>query len=131
MTTVVLVGTLDTKGEEYRWIHDQLAALGCEVTSVNVGTFSDAAGPGDISSSEVAAAAGEDLAALRAGNDRGAAMDAMGRGAAAVVGRLFSQGTPGRCLRGGRIQRIVRRRGRHADPARRRAEAARLDHGLR
>ena len=92
MTTVVLVGTLDTKGEEYRWIHDRLAALGCEVTSVNVGTFSDAAGPGDISSSEVAAAAGEDLAALRAGNDRGAAMDAMGRGAAAVVGRLFSQG---------------------------------------
>jgi Uncharacterised protein family (UPF0261) len=92
MTTVVLIGTLDTKGEEYRWIHDQLVALGCGVTSVDVGTFSDAAGPGDISSSEVAAAAGEDLAALRAGNDRGVAMDAMGRGAAAVLGRLSSQG---------------------------------------
>ncbi len=92
MTTVVLIGTLDTKGEEYRWIHDQLVALGCGVISVNVGTFSDAAGPGDISSSEVAAAAGEDLAALRAGNDRGVAMDAMGRGAAAVLGRLSSQG---------------------------------------
>jgi hypothetical protein len=64
MTTVVLIGTLDTKGEEYRWIHDQLVALGCGVTSVDVGTFSDAAGPGDISSSEVAAAAGEDLDAL-------------------------------------------------------------------
>ncbi len=92
MTTVVLIGTLDTKGEEYRWIHDQLVALGCGVISVDVGTFSDAAGPGDISSSEVAVAAGEDLAALRAGNDRGVAMGAMGRGAAAVLGRLSSQG---------------------------------------
>ena len=62
------------------------------MTSVDVGTFSDAAGPGDISSSEVAAAAGEDLAALRAGNEREVAMDAMGRGTAAVLGRLSSQG---------------------------------------
>ena len=92
MTTVVLIGTLDTKGEEYGWIRDQLLALGCEVTCVDVGTFSAAARPGDISSAEVAAAAGEDLAALRMGNDRGAAMEAMARGAAAVVGRLSSQG---------------------------------------
>jgi uncharacterized protein (UPF0261 family) len=93
MTTVVLIGTLDTKGEEYRWIHDQLITLGCAVITVDVGTFSDAAGPPDISSAEVAAAAGEGLAALRAGSDRGAAMAAMGRGAAAVVGRLSRQGS--------------------------------------
>jgi uncharacterized protein (UPF0261 family) len=93
MTTVVLIGTLDTKGEEYRWIHDQLITLGCAVITVDVGTFSDGAGPPDVSSAEVAAAAGKDVAALRAGNDRGAAMDAMGRGAAAVVGRLSRQGS--------------------------------------
>lgn len=38
MTTVVLIGTLDTKGEEYRWIRDQLVTVGCERTSIDVGT---------------------------------------------------------------------------------------------
>jgi hypothetical protein len=38
MPTVVLIGTLDTKGEEYCWIRDQLVTVGCEMTSVDVGT---------------------------------------------------------------------------------------------
>ena len=34
---VVLLGTLDTKGTEYGWLRDRLAAAGCRVLLVDVG----------------------------------------------------------------------------------------------
>lgn len=90
MATVVLVGTLDTKEQEYRWLRDQLAAAGCDVTLVDVGTFSDASA--DITASAVAEAAGADLEALRAARDRGEAMETMATGAARVVRELHQRG---------------------------------------
>jgi uncharacterized protein (UPF0261 family) len=95
MATVVLVGTLDTKGEEYGWLREQLVGLGCEVLTVDVGTLGDAgsgAGGADVGAADVARAGGADVAALREARDRGAAMDAMARGAAAVVRRLHDEG---------------------------------------
>lgn len=91
MTTVVLMGTLDTKAIEISWVRDRLAAAGCEVTTLDVGTFSES-GDADIGPGNVVAAAGGDLDALRRDNDRGAAMDAMGRGAAVLVARLHEEG---------------------------------------
>src|SRR5690625_2508194 len=91
MVTVALVGTLDTKNEEYTWLRRELAGLEIETMLIDVGTFSDA-GISDVTSAEVAEAAGTDLDTLRAGDDRGAAMTAMSRGAAAVVERLHLQG---------------------------------------
>jgi uncharacterized protein (UPF0261 family) len=92
MATVVLVGTLDTKEEEYRWLRDQLTADGRDVTVVDTGTFSDGAGLADVTSRSVAEAAGADLTALREARDRGAAMEAMAEGAARVVRRLHESG---------------------------------------
>lgn len=92
MVTVALVGTLDTKGEEYTWLRRELASLEIETTLIDVGTFSDGGGIADVTSAAVARAAGTDIDTLRAGNDRGAAMTAMSQGAAAVVGRLHLQG---------------------------------------
>ncbi|MFL6119837.1 Tm-1-like ATP-binding domain-containing protein [Actinophytocola sp.] len=92
MPTVALLGTFDTKQVEYRWLRDQLTAAGCAVLGVDVGSFSDGGGLADVSSAEVASAAGADLDELRAKNDRGAAMEAMGAGAAAVVTRLYQEG---------------------------------------
>lgn len=92
MATVVLVGTLDTKEQEYRWLREQLVAAGCDVTMVDVGTFSGGAGLADVSSSEVAEAAGAGVEALRDARDRGAAMEAMAAGAARVVRRLHERG---------------------------------------
>ncbi|WP_246265602.1 Tm-1-like ATP-binding domain-containing protein, partial [Acrocarpospora pleiomorpha] len=37
MPAVVLIGTLDTKGEEYAWLRDRLRALGAEVLLVDAG----------------------------------------------------------------------------------------------
>jgi uncharacterized protein (UPF0261 family) len=92
MATVVLVGTFDTKEQEYRWLRGQLVAAGCDVTSVDVGTFSDGVGLADVSSQAVAEAAGTDLELLREARDRGAAMDAMAVGATRVVRNLHERG---------------------------------------
>ncbi|MEV5741743.1 Tm-1-like ATP-binding domain-containing protein [Microbispora rosea] len=92
MATVVLLGTLDTKSEEYRWVRDQLNEAGCEVLLINVGTFAHGAELADIGADEVARAAGTELDLLRDARDRGAAMDAMATGAAVVVRRLFEEG---------------------------------------
>jgi|SRR5690625_393861 len=92
MANVVLIGTLDTKRDEYGWLRDKLHAAGASTTLVDVGTFSDGAGIADVTSAEVAAIAGRDLDRLRADDDRGAAMTAMSEGAAIVVTRLFERG---------------------------------------
>jgi uncharacterized protein (UPF0261 family) len=92
MATVVLVGTLDTKEEEYRWLREQLVTAGCAVTVVDAGTFSDGAGVADVGASAVAEAAGAELGALREARDRGAAMETMAAGAARVVRDLYDRG---------------------------------------
>ncbi len=92
MATVVLLGTLDTKREECGYLSDQLSAAGCQLIVIDVGTFSDDGESADITSREVATAAGVDLDALRRANDRGAAMDAMARGAEVVVKRIVDDG---------------------------------------
>jgi uncharacterized protein (UPF0261 family) len=91
MATVVLLGTLDTKGAEYGYLHDRLREQGVDVLLVDAGVFEPQLDP-DVGQEEVAAAAGADLAALRDAGDRGAAVEAMCRGAAEVVRRLHGEG---------------------------------------
>jgi uncharacterized protein (UPF0261 family) len=91
MTTVGLIGTLDTKLEEYRWLRDQLIADGVTVHLIDAGAFSDT-DLADVSSAEVAAAGGADRTDLRSRRDRGETMTAMAAGAAVVVRRLFEAG---------------------------------------
>jgi uncharacterized protein (UPF0261 family) len=91
MATVVLLGTLDTKGREYDYLRERLRGQGVDVVLVDAGVFEPLA-EADVGQDEVAAAVGEDVAALREAGDRGAAVDAMGRGAAAVVARLHAEG---------------------------------------
>ncbi|MEU2349845.1 Tm-1-like ATP-binding domain-containing protein [Modestobacter sp. NPDC049651] len=92
MATVVLVGTHDTKGEEYGWLRAQLEAAGCAVVAVDVGSFTENSPAVDVTSTQVAARSGVDVAPLLEARDRGAVMDAMGRGAAVVVRELFDRG---------------------------------------
>ncbi|MCG5217949.1 Tm-1-like ATP-binding domain-containing protein [Streptosporangium sp. KLBMP 9127] len=91
MPSVVLIGTLDTKGQEYGWLRDRLRDLGCEVVLVDAGVGEPRA-DADIGNERVARAAGTDLAALRAAGDRGAAVTAMGEGAATVLAGLHDAG---------------------------------------
>jgi uncharacterized protein (UPF0261 family) len=91
MATVVLLGTLDTKGTEYGYLRDRLLEQGVNVVVVDAGAF-DPQIEADVTREEVAAAAGADAAALAEAGDRGAAVDAMGQGAAEVVKRLHAEG---------------------------------------
>ncbi|WP_372593792.1 Tm-1-like ATP-binding domain-containing protein [Actinotalea sp.] len=93
MARVVLLGTFDTKGEEYAWLRDRLREEGCETLLIDAGVFSDGNGIADILPAEVAAAGGADLEELRAARDRGASMGVMARGGAALVKRLVDEGT--------------------------------------
>ncbi|RII18432.1 hypothetical protein DSC45_10985 [Streptomyces sp. YIM 130001] len=92
MTTVVLLGTLDTKGEECAWLRTRLRTLDVDVLLVDTGVSGLPRTTADIPRDRVALAAGDDLDRLRAEGDRGAAVTVMGTGAAAVVNRLYAQG---------------------------------------
>jgi uncharacterized protein (UPF0261 family) len=90
--TVVLVGTLDTKGIEYAFLRDRLRGSGVDVVLVDAGVLGEPQVQADIPREEVARAGGADHAELVRAADRGAAVDAMGRGAAAVLARLHAEG---------------------------------------
>ena len=92
MATVVLVGTLDTKGAENEFVRDRLRAAGVDVLVVDTGVLEPPGFPPDITRQEVAAAAGADFDALVAARDRGAAITAMAEGAEVVVRRLYEDG---------------------------------------
>jgi len=91
MASVVLLGTLDTKGPEYAFLRDRVRDAGCDVILVDAGVMSERS-PGDVTADEVARAAGEDRAALAAAGDRGPAVAAMTRGAVATIRRLYDEG---------------------------------------
>jgi uncharacterized protein (UPF0261 family) len=90
--TVVLVGTLDTKGEEYAFLRSRLELAGVGTLVVDVGTQGPPRTEPDVPREEVAAAGGLDLAALTAAADRGAAVQAMCAAAPVVVRRLYDEG---------------------------------------
>ena len=80
MATVVLVGTLDTKGVEYGFLRDRLREAGVDVVLVDAGVLGEPRIEPDMGREEVARAGGADHAELVRAGDRGAAVDAMGRG---------------------------------------------------
>jgi uncharacterized protein (UPF0261 family) len=92
VATVVLLGTLDTKGTEYDFLRRQVQAAGCDTILIDGGILGAPQVAPDIGQEEVAAAAGEDLAALAAAGDRGAAVAAMTRGAQEILARLYADG---------------------------------------
>ncbi len=92
MRTIAVVGALDTKGAEFGFLRDEIERRGCRALLVDVGVLGTPAFAPDVGADEVAAAGGSSVAELRRRGDRGAALDAMARGAAAVVRRLFEQG---------------------------------------
>jgi uncharacterized protein (UPF0261 family) len=90
--TVVLVGTLDTKGDEYAYLRDRLRLHGVNTLLVDAGTLDPPRTEPDIDRHEVAAASGVDLDELARARDRGRAVSAMASAAAALVKRLYDEG---------------------------------------
>jgi uncharacterized protein (UPF0261 family) len=90
--TVVLVGTLDTKGVEYDYLRSRLRERGVDVVLVDAGVLGGPLAEPDIGREEVARAAGAEVGDLAATGDRGAAVETMARGAAEIVKRLRAEG---------------------------------------
>jgi uncharacterized protein (UPF0261 family) len=89
--TVLLIGTVDTKGAEFAYVRDLIQARGHQTLLLNAGIF-DATIDADITAEEIAQAGGGDLAGLRANQDRGEAMQIMTKGVANVTERLYLEG---------------------------------------
>jgi uncharacterized protein (UPF0261 family) len=90
--TVLLIGTLDTKGEEYAYLRDRLHEAGVETLVADAGTLEPPLLEPDISREEVAATTGADPSALAEAGDRGAAVTAMSEAAAALAAGLHADG---------------------------------------
>jgi uncharacterized protein (UPF0261 family) len=92
MSTIAVLGTLDTKGDEHAFVAEQIRARGHGVLVVDVGTLGPPKLRPDVTREEVCRAAGVDFAALTARRDRGEAVAAMSRGAPVILARLAAEG---------------------------------------
>lgn len=92
MPTIVLVGTLDTKGLEYAFLRDRLHDHGCDTFLIDTGILDQPQVDPDIDRETVARAAGTTVSNLVATHDRGAAVTAMARGAAEIARQLHAEG---------------------------------------
>src|SRR5438876_3007840 len=88
MATVVLLGTMDTKGRDYAFLRERLLEQGIDVLVVDAGVGEPVGLKPDVANTELAGNASE----LWEARDRGDAVTAMGEGAARVVKRLHEEG---------------------------------------
>ncbi len=94
--SVLLIGTLDTKGVEFQYVRDRLRAAGVDVLVLDAGVLGPPTFPPDVPREQVFAAVGENLDALRKSGDRGRFIEAASRGAARIAQELHQQG----CIEG-------------------------------
>jgi len=90
--TVAILGTLDTKGEEFAFLRSCIERVGLATLVIDCGILDAPAFAPDLSHEEVATAGGHEFADLLAARDRGRSVAAMAAGAAAVVRQLFKEG---------------------------------------
>ncbi len=91
MKTVLLIGTLDTKGHEIAYLRDRVRALGLDTLVLDSGILGDPIGcAADITRAEVARAGGYEIDALRTIGTRGAAVERMLHGVERVTLELLA-----------------------------------------
>src|ERR1700719_293293 len=93
VSTVVVLGTLDTKGAEIAYVRDRIRERGLQTCVVDTGILGEAVGiTPDISRQTVARAADLDIEQIRNAGSRGAAVEEMIKGVAIVCRRLRFEG---------------------------------------
>ena len=90
--TILLIGTLDTKGTEYEYVRDLIRERGFGTLTMDAGVLGEPGFAPDITADEVAVAGGGSLAALRERGDRGEAVDVMIRGVCRLTPELHEAG---------------------------------------
>lgn len=89
---VVLVGTLDTKGNEYAYLRERIREHGVDVLLIDAGILGEPLIEPDVTRQAVAMAAGADVQAVADARNRARAIETMSRGAAEIVLRLHADG---------------------------------------
>jgi len=90
---IALVGTLDTKGDEYAYLRDRIREAGASALLIDAGVLGRPGVTPDITRQAVAAAAGRGIADLAAAGDRAVALGVMGRGTGAILADLVESGS--------------------------------------
>jgi uncharacterized protein (UPF0261 family) len=94
--TIVVLGAMDTRGDEVAYIRDAIVDAGHRALSCDLGVLGTPHLVGDITREQVATAGGSSLAQLQdsaqAGADRAIATEVMTRGAQALIGQLVGDG---------------------------------------
>jgi uncharacterized protein (UPF0261 family) len=90
--TVAILGTLDTKGEEFAYLRAQIESAGLRTLVIDAGVLGRPTLAPDITSEELALAGGVELADLQSANDRGQGVATMARGATVVIRKLYDEG---------------------------------------
>ncbi len=83
--SIVIIGTLDTKGDQLEYLMNLLEGLGDQVIMMDVGVLGDVAFKPTIGRVEVAKASGSSLEEIIALMDECKAMDKMAAGASKLV----------------------------------------------
>lgn len=92
MATVLLIGTLDTKGPEIAYLRDRIRALGSDALTLDSGILGEAIGiEPDFNRRDTARAAGSDLETIRNAGSRGKAVEQMLQGVRAIAQRLAAE----------------------------------------
>ena len=93
MKTVLLIGTLDTKGPEIAYMRDRLQALGVGVLVADSGVLGVPLGiVPDVTNAEVARKGGTTIEALRQAGSRGKAVHGMLAGLTRLALDLYKAG---------------------------------------
>ena len=93
--TVVLIGTLDTKGPEIAYLRDRLQALGLETMVIDSGILGEPLDiVPDIDHVQAATYAGSNLEAMRDAGSRGKGRGAHARISSQAGSRVVSNGSP-------------------------------------
>ena len=90
--TIAIVGSLDTKGQEFAFLKAEIEKRGCATLVVDTGILGEAAFDPDVTRERVAQAGGSNLSQLVEQKDRGEAMAAMTKGVAEVARELYASG---------------------------------------
>lgn len=89
---IVILGTLDTKGEEHLFLKERIEERGVQTIVVDTGIMGPPHFPPDIDRHKVCAAAGYKIEECLAGKDRKSAIGVMAAGAAKIVRQLYETG---------------------------------------
>jgi len=93
MATVLVIGTMDTKGPESAYLAERIRDAGCDALLLDSGILGDPEGVSpDITRQEVAVASGHTIEQLRNAGSRGKAVEEMLKGVRKITRELYDEG---------------------------------------